>query len=139
MKFITKKLFLSAALLGLFTLFMGSVPASSYASNHDKDMDKMKEQTVEVYKGSTWSPEKIRDAVVKEKMTGHKALSPEQSKLLQKNKPIDKSLKKEPIDNKLKHCLPNYAEHNWYIVGEDMVLVNNNNDEVVEIVYGVFK
>lgn len=139
MKSIITKMLLPAAFLGLFTMSLAVVPAYSYAKGNDKDPVTMKEESIEVYKGSTWSPEKIRDVVVREKMTGHKALSPEESKLLEKNKPIHESLKKEPLDKKHKSCLPNYAGHEWYIVGEDLVLVDQNNDEVVEIISAVFR
>ena len=139
MKSIITKMLLPAAFLGLFTMSLAVVPAYSYAKGNDKDPVTMKEESIEVYKGSTWAPKKIRDVVVKEKMTGHQALAPEQKKLLEKNKPLDKSLTKKPVDNKLKSSLPNYAEHGWYIVGDDMILVNENNNEVVEIIYGVFQ
>ena len=138
MKLIISKLLLPVAFLGIFSISLAAVPALSYAGDNN-DPITMMEESIEVYKGSTWAPEKIRDVVVKEKMTGHQALAPEQKKLLEKNKPLDKSLTKKPVDNKLKSSLPNYAEHGWYIVGDDMILVNENNNEVVEIIYGVFQ
>lgn len=138
MKLIISKLLLPVAFLGIFSISLAAVPALGYAGDNN-DPITMMEESIEVYKGSTWAPKKIRDVVVKEKMTGHQALAPEQKKLLEKNKPLDKSLTKKPVDNKLKSSLPNYAEHGWYIVGDDMILVNENNNEVVEIIYGVFQ
>ena len=49
------------------------------------------------------------------------------------------SIVREIVSEPLKSRLPHYAGYDWLIVGQDLVLVNNRNNAVTEVLYGVFE
>ena len=72
-------------------------------------------------------------------LTGRQGLPPDMAETLVQGAPLPPCAAVETVPGSLVMQLPYVAEHEWLIVGTDLVLVGIGSDRVISVLGGVFK